>query len=78
MSDEGPPHRMPRAAAKLLSQVELGELGHLYDQLSVSARAAADALGKAGAAPTAVAFQRFEQLDARVLEIFEQIKAVLG
>jgi hypothetical protein len=78
MSDEGPPQRMPRSAVKLMTRAELAELRVLYTRLGDASGAAAEALEKAGAAPTGVAFQRYEALDERVLEITERIKAIIG
>jgi hypothetical protein len=78
MGDEGTPHRMPRSAVKLMTRSELAGLRALYNQLGDVSAAAGEALWRAGVTPTVAAFQRYEALDARVLDIIERIKAIVG
>jgi hypothetical protein len=54
------------------------ELRALYDELPDASAAAAEALGSTGAVPTGMALQRFRELDARVMEIVDRIKQILG
>jgi hypothetical protein len=57
---------------------DAAELLLLYDQLPDAAEAAAEALRFAAGTPVGTSFQRFRKRAARVEEIADRIKAILG
>ena len=61
-----------------LTAEQADKLRQLYDELPDTATAAAEALGGAGPVPSGMTLQRFFEHNARVLEMVERIREILG
>ena len=78
MSNGAATDREDLPGGKALTPSQLRELHRLYDHLPEISAAAAEALEKAGAGPPGPAYRRFEELDARVVEIIRRIQQIVG
>jgi hypothetical protein len=81
MTENIRPYRAQRpvpAGKGVITPAEARELRRLYAELPNAAAAAREAL-KPGSGPlTGDALQRFREIDARVVEIIDRIKAILS
>lgn len=80
MTDETPTYGIPRmkVAGNLITADEAAELRQLYAELPDAAEAAGEALGNSGAVPTGLRFERFMELEARVVDIVLRIEEILA
>jgi hypothetical protein len=80
MSDETPTYGMPRigTAAGAITPAEAEELRELYSELPIAAEAAGESLGTNGPLPTGMRFERFMELEARIVEIVLRIEEILA
>jgi hypothetical protein len=77
MSDETPTFGT-RIAGDGITPGEIEELRELYSELPTAAEAAREVLGETGALPTGMRFERFMELEARIVEIVLRIEEILA
>jgi len=81
MNKDIPPSRAGRSGPTgraVITPEVAAELQPLYDELPTAAEAAAEALRIAAATPTSLALLKFRQRAARVDQIIDRIRAILG
>jgi hypothetical protein len=80
MNDETPTYGTPRirAAGGGITPAEAEELRELFSELPVTAEAAGESLGNTGPLPTGLRFERFMELEARIVEIVLRIEEILA
>jgi hypothetical protein len=76
MTDDTETERLPhvRAPGSRLTAAELEELRELYWELPSATEAAVELLGRAGPMPTGMGFERFMELNDRVVSLIVEIE----